>query len=60
MDWLEKKVDSFDKDLKKLWFHNDTFTKETRDKITMVDQQVNSVDIELNGGKETYRRPRED
>jgi len=51
LDGLEKKVDSFDKDLKKLWLHIDTFTKETRDKITMVDHKVDSVDIELEGAR---------
>ncbi|KAH3836870.1 hypothetical protein DPMN_110246 [Dreissena polymorpha] len=32
LEGLEKKIDNFDKDLKKLWAHMDTVTKDTRDK----------------------------
>ncbi|KAH3787391.1 hypothetical protein DPMN_165515 [Dreissena polymorpha] len=31
---VEKKIDNLDKDLKKLWAHMDTITKDTRTKLT--------------------------
>lgn len=51
LDTLEKKVDNFDKEQKKLWIHIDRITKEHSEKLNRVENKVDSVDIELDGAR---------
>ncbi|KAH3768515.1 hypothetical protein DPMN_169729 [Dreissena polymorpha] len=43
----EKKIDNFDKDLKKLWAHMNTVTKDTRDNVDRVENKIDSVGVDI-------------
>ncbi|KAH3768337.1 hypothetical protein DPMN_169549 [Dreissena polymorpha] len=51
LEGLEKKIDNFDKDLKKLWAHMDTVTKDTRDKVDRVENKIDSVGVDIERAK---------
>ncbi|KAH3837573.1 hypothetical protein DPMN_110967 [Dreissena polymorpha] len=48
---LEKKIDNFDKNLKKLWAHMDTVTTDTRDKVDRVENTIDSVGVDIEGAR---------
>jgi len=45
LDILETKVNSFEKDLKRLWLHVEDKTKETTDKLNKVDDKVDGLEL---------------
>ena len=45
LDILETKVNSFEKDLKRLWLHVEDKTKETTDKLNKVDDRVDGLEL---------------
>ena len=51
LEGLEKKIDNFDKDLKKVWAHMDTVTKDTRDKVDRVENKIDSVGVDIERAK---------
>lgn len=48
---LERKVDNFDKELRKLWWHIDATSKATNDKVDRAEARMDSAEINLDGAR---------
>ncbi|KAH3857139.1 hypothetical protein DPMN_099739 [Dreissena polymorpha] len=51
LEGLERKMDNFEKEFKKLWLHMDTVAKDSREKVDRVENKIDSVGIDIEGAR---------